>query len=98
MSKYNPTENWTDDEWNVFTTWLRGVLHNNEVVVTFIKKDGSERVMRCTLDPVVLPQVELKEGATPRKESTTAMRVYDLGISDWRSFTIKSVKNVKFSI
>lgn len=87
---------WTDDEWNAFTVWLQGALKTNIVDVTFIKKDGTERLMKCTLNPEILPKVEIKEDAKPRKESTTSMRVFDTEKNEWRSFTIKSVRNVKF--
>lgn len=92
---------WGDDEWGAFSTWLKGALYTNIVDVTFIKKDGTERLMKCTLDPLLLPKVEIienKEPVKPRKESTTSMRVFDTEKQEWRSFTIKSVKNVKFTI
>ena len=92
---------WTDDEWNAFTVWLQGALKTNIVDVTFTKKDGTERLMKCTLNPEILPKVEIKESTEPaklRKESTTSMRVFDTEKNEWRSFTIKSVRNVKFTI
>jgi len=46
---------WTDKDWDKFTEWLKGMLHVGPVTVTFNKKDGSERVMKCTLDPKELP-------------------------------------------
>jgi hypothetical protein len=55
-------------------------------------------VMKCTLVPNQLPKVEIKEDAKPRKESTTSMRVFDLEKKEWRSFTIKKVKQVNFTI
>ena len=92
------TEDWTDVEWDNFSTWLKAMLTSSEGVVTFIKSDGTERVMKCTLVPKQLPKVEIKEGAKPRKESTTSMRVFDLEKNEWRSFTIKKVKKVNFTI
>ena len=92
---------WGDDEWTAFSTWLKDALHTNIVDVTFIKKDGTERLMKCTLNPEILPKVEIKESAEPakpRKESTTSIRVFDTEKNEWRSFTIKSVRNVKFTI
>lgn len=89
---------WGDSEWEAFTVWLQGALKSSIVDVTFIKKDGTERLMKCTLDPELLPKVEIKEGAKPRKESTTSMRVFDTEKNEWRSFTLRSVKNVKFAL
>jgi hypothetical protein len=58
-----PTTDWSDNEWNTFREWVTGILKSTpEVTVTFTKKDGTERVMKCTLDPAVLPKQEIKEG------------------------------------
>lgn len=88
----------TDKDWDKFTEWLKGMLHVGPATVTFTKADGSERVMNCTLEADKLPKVELKEGAKPRKESTTSMRVFDLDKNEWRSFTIRNVKKVEISV
>lgn len=98
MNPYNPTEDWTENDWTTFTTWLKGALHSNEVTVSFIKKDGSERVMKCTLDPKVLPVEPVIEGKTERKKSENTIAAYDLEAQAWRSFTIKSVKKVALTI
>ncbi len=101
MSKYNPSENWTDAEWNTFQTWLLGVLACGAVVVNFTKQDGSVRIMNCTLDPSKFPPVEVKslaEGKLPRKASTTSIRVFDLDKKEWRSFTTRNVNRVNFSL
>ena len=98
---YQPTKDWTDKEWNNFTNWLNGMLKTTHMTITFTKKDGTVRVMKCTLKPDAIPVVETKplaEGKTPRKESTTSIRVYDIDLKDWRSFTTKSITKVEFSI
>lgn len=92
------TEDWTENDWDSFAVWLKGMLTSSEGVVTFTKTDGTERVMKCTLNPEQLPKVEIKEDVKPRKENTTAMRVFDLEKKEWRSFTIKKVKQVNFTI
>jgi hypothetical protein len=94
----NITTEWTDKDWDKFTKWLKGMLTVSEGIVTFTKSDGTERVMKCTLVPDQLPKVEIKEDAKPRKEPTTSMRVFDLEKKEWRSFTIKKVKQVNFTI
>jgi len=97
---YHPTKDWADQDWDKFTNWLTGMLKVNETVtVTFTKQDGTERVMNCTLKPELLPETKpLHEGKTPRKESTTSIRVFDLEKKEWRSFTTKNVTRVEFSI
>ena len=98
MSTHHIETTWEEKDWDKFTEWLKGMLHVGPATVTFTKKDGSERVMKCTLEEAVLPKVELKEDTKPRKESTTSMRVFDLEKNEWRSFTIKLVKRVEFTI
>lgn len=88
----------TEKDWEKFREWLHGMLQYGPAKVTFTKSDGTERVMNCTLEADKLPKVEIKEGATPRKESTSALRVFDLDKKEWRSFTIKNVKNVEITI
>jgi hypothetical protein len=86
--------NWTDTDWNKLDKWLRSILKTETVTVTFTKKDGTERVMNCTLNPEVIPPIEIKESIEPkkpRKESTTSIRVFDTDIKEWRSFTTKSI-------
>ena len=97
---YHPTKDWTEKDWDKFSNWLIGMLKINETVtVTFTKVDGTERVMNCTLKPELLPEAKpLAEGKTPRKESSTSIRVYDLEKQEWRSFTTKNVTRVEFSI
>ena len=98
---YQPTKDWTDKEWNKFTKWLNGMLKVTDMTITFTKKDGTVRVMKCTLMPDTLPVVEVKplqEGKQPRKESTTSIRVFDIEKNEWRSFATTSVTRVEFSI
>lgn len=80
--------------------WLKSMLAVTEMTITFTKVDGTERVMKCTLEPSKLPVIELKEGAKPRKEtiSTKALRVFDLEKNEWRAFTIKNIKRIQLSL
>lgn len=91
---------WDDTEWELFDSWLKDMLKMGPVTVTFTKKDGSERIMECTLQPELLPKVELKEGEekAPRKKSADVVAVYDIEANGWRSFAIKSVKKISLSI
>ena len=92
------TKDWDDTKWDEFHNWLKSMLKIGPATVTFIKKDGTERVMNCTLQAEQLPVVELKEDSKPRKESTTSLRVFDLEKTEWRSFTLKSVTRIQFTI
>lgn len=101
--------NWTDPN-NLVTIddqvepmlhkWLKDTLSVTEAKVTFTKVDGTERVMKCTLEATKLPAVVIKEDAKPRKEttSTKALRVFDVEKQEWRSFTIKNIKHIELSL
>ena len=80
--------------------WLKSMLAVTEATITFTKVDGTERVMKCTLEATKLPPVVVKEDAKPRKEttSTKALRVFDIEKQEWRSFTIKNIKRIDLTI
>jgi hypothetical protein len=82
--------------------WIRGLLFETEVFVTFTKKDGEKREMRCTLNEELMKknatadQYEVKGAG--RKSSNEAQAVFDLDKLSWRSFRFDSVESVKFAI
>jgi len=79
--------------------WLRELLRERVVGVTFIKKDGTERVMQATLSENFIPEVQNSEKtATTRKKSDEALAVWDTEAQGWRSFRWDSVKQVNFSL
>jgi hypothetical protein len=90
-------EEWTDEGAETFFNRLQEILREQEIKITFTKKDGTERVMRCTLEASKLPVQESTETNTTRKVSTETMAVFDLDVQGWRSFTKKSVKCVDFT-
>ena len=98
MTECNPTSDWKDKEWNKFRDWIVDVLHTNEVTVTFFKKDGTERVMKCTLNPEALPPIVIKEDKKERKIPEHSLAVFDTELREWRSFVIKSVKRISFNM
>jgi hypothetical protein len=93
------SEHWIQDDWDNFKNTLTTLLSDNEATVCFTKKDGTERVMRCTLNPDLLPLPKVGESTVAtkpeRKKSDTSLAVYDLDANGWRSFIITSIKNVK---
>ena len=74
--------------------WLVGLLEKSIVEVTFTKKNGTERIMKCTLQEDYLPETVGSE----RKKNEDALAVFDLDMEDWRSFRWDSIKQVNFSI
>ena len=77
------------------TTMLRESEDGCEV--TFSKVDGTERIMWCTLNPALMPQIEEKPKSEdkPKKaglpESNDHVVVWDLEKSAWRSFRCDSL-------
>ena len=85
--------------------WVRGLLTNSEVTVTFTKADGTDREMLCTLDhsripvsiakPVQSVDGIVRESRRPKKEPDPhSIRVYDLQKQEWRSFRFERLKKV----
>lgn len=64
-----------------------------ESVVSFTKVDGSERKMRCTLNPLVIPKSEDKTEKTMNLNESQ-IRVWDLDSNGWRSFRLDSIKEI----
>lgn len=88
---------WETKDKNKLRKWLGEHLAYGPVTVVFEKKDGTLREMRCTLKDV--PQYERKtESETPRKKNDEVMSVYDMDKSEWRSFRIDSIKEIKFDL
>jgi len=91
----------SDNDLNKFKRWLKGHLRMGPVTVTFTKKDGTERVMKCTTDATIImfkdpTSVESKGSA--RTASENIMPVFDLEANAWRSFRWDSIKQVQFKL
>lgn len=77
--------------------FINEALKTNEqgVCIVFTKADGSERVMRATKNPSLIPQ-EYSETESTRSASTEACRVYDLDLGAWRSFRYDRLINMRY--
>ena len=104
LDALNDEESEENSEKNTFVKeserdWLRVLLKERVVGVTFTKKDGSERVMKCTLDENLIPQAEKSLDSTKnRKKSAEAQPVFDIETQAWRSFRWDSIKQINFSL
>jgi hypothetical protein len=92
----------TDKEFDEFKTWTLGILHDDkakDLCITFTKKDGTVRDMRCTLCEGRIPadKQPKTEGSTT-KDSGSAVRVFDTEKQEWRSFRWESVTKVSFEL
>lgn len=78
-------------------SWLIGVLQNEGATVTFKKQDGTERVMKCSLNESVVVPHEKKTDRVKEKNDNI-LPVWDIEKSAWRSFKLDSIVKVEFSI
>ena len=77
--------------------WLIGLLRSEIVELTFTKKDGSERIMKCTLAEQKIPAENAPKGVE-RAKSDKAVAVFDLENNGWRSFRWDSLTNINFTL
>ncbi len=60
--------------------------------IQFVKKDGSLREMRCTLNEKHLPTVTTE---STKKDNPNVLAVWDIDNNGWRSFRIDSITSVR---
>ena len=74
---------------------IKSCLKSMDGVVSFKKRDGSHRTMRCTLRNEALPeQTDIEEHVSASNKEYLA--VWDLEKNGWRSFRIDSIEDVTF--
>lgn len=74
---------------------LRKELKEGVKTITFTKTDGSQRVLKCTLQESVLPQVDTSKVTTAKKQNDDALAVWDIENAGWRSFRFDSIISVQ---
>ena len=97
----------TDDVGKVIIReWVKSLLQKSTVTVTFVKADGTDREMLCTLNWDFIPSSAItptgmpvdgivKESKKPRKEPDPhSLRVFDLEKQEWRSFRFDRLKKI----
>lgn len=72
----------------------RDLLLVNDANVTFTKKDGTKRVMRCTLREGVAIPYEKKTDRT-KEPVDHILPVWDLDAGAWRSINIDTVEHLE---
>jgi hypothetical protein len=90
----------SEKDFKLFKKWLTGHLKFGPVTLTFTKKDGSDRVMKCTTNPtyIMFKDPSILESKSDRKVNEDVMPVFDLDAGGWRSFRWDSIKSVAFTI
>lgn len=73
---------------------IKQMLRDDVYAVTFTKVDGSQRVMRCTLRPDLLPPTPVTEGHNRATRSVEVIPVWDVESGGWRSFKVSSVLSI----
>ena len=78
-----------------FAEWLRGYLSESTITVTFTKKDGTNRVMKCTKQQDLIPSDKQPKG-TGSTPTGDAVAVFDLEAQDWRSFNTSNITRIEW--
>lgn len=87
----------------IMRDWVRSLLQKQPVTVTFIKADGTERAMLCTLDHSQIPETPIKpksedgivkESKQRKQPDEHSIRVFDLEKKEWRSFRFDRLKSI----
>ena len=90
-----------ESEKQVFRDLIKSHLKMGEVVVEFLKKDGSVRKMTCTLQENLIPTnlfAKKAEDAPKRAVPQESIAVVDLEKKEWRAFRYDSIRSVSFNI
>ena len=74
---------------------LQEILKEGKSSVVFIKKDGTTRLMKCTLDPLLLPKVDGSVEKKTKKVNDEVLSVWSIDDEGWRSLRTDSVINIE---
>jgi hypothetical protein len=77
--------------------WLLTLLREQEITVKFVKKDGSEREMLCTLNESKIPSEKAPKGVE-RTTNDDVVPVFDIENQGWRSFRWDSITGIHFDL
>lgn len=87
---------------SIFRDWIRALLHVQSAKITFVKADGTQRDMLCTLNWQKIPQDKLPKSATVKESVETnepeALRVFDIELGEWRSFRYDRIRSIQATI
>ena len=79
---------------------LKHLKEDEFVMVTFTKKDGSERTMKASLHPKTIASYEFKSVQSQNslnEEDSDEITVWDLENNGWRSFNYESIVKMEFT-
>ena len=75
---------------------LQSFLRNEELRITFTKKDGTERVMHCTLQESFMLPYEKKTDRV-KKVNDDVLPVWDIEANAWRSININTITKAEIA-
>ena len=90
------------DEITSAIDFLQKISSEDVVIIKFTKKDGSDRIMRCTLNFARIPKefrpkgVSLKDILTQIKKNKI-LRVFDIEKIGWRSVPFDKTESPMFN-
>lgn len=87
-------EEWSDEDWRSFYRWLRDELFKQTVTISFIKADGSNRVMNCTLVTERISYQSKGKSKKQKEETFETIKAWDIDKGEWRSFKIRNITNI----
>ena len=90
MSKESHEEYIMSEE---FREWLTELLSHSSPTISFVKKDGTTRIMKCTRDITNIPEEYHPKNET---KSGTSIRVFDLEKNEWRSFIAENITAIEY--
>lgn len=88
----------------IIRDWVRSLLQKDIQTIVFVKADGTEREMRCTLNWNYIPTDKqpgkpsidgiVKESQQRKEPDVHSLRVFDTDKLEWRSFRFDRLKKV----
>jgi WYL_2, Sm-like SH3 beta-barrel fold len=94
----------------IMRDWVKSLLNKQEITVKFVKADGTDRDMKCTLNWDLIPPQPQKPATAivdgvvvesakksrkePKEADPAVIKVYDLEAQAWRSFRMDRLKKI----
>ena len=76
---------------------LKKELANGVVTVVFEKQDGTERVMKATLNEDYVPLLDTTAVKQKKAPNPDVLAVWDTEANGWRSFRFDSIKSIQYA-
>ena len=70
------------------------LLHEQDMIITFTKKDGTVREMQCTLAEDIITEDNRPKGEVEVRDNGDTIRVFDIEKDAWRSFNYSTIISV----